>query len=192
MLLQTGYRSITDGFLQKSEQSSVAIEIVDRSALPTSTCEALARGRFFVDMDIQRLSLYWVGAEISAILGFQALDATYRVTQIQGSRDATRPPKNWAKDMLSDLLFEASIQQVTTVGIVPARLNSWWRDEYQCKTGEEMNLLRGRLRTYYDRVPKQLGFSMADPGLVKAWSNLPHIRSHKDMPLHSKIIGTPP
>lgn len=116
-----------------------------------------ADARTYICMVAQRKTIAWFGFD-------QPKDAgVVTVTQVQGRQNAPNQlPRHWPRRLFEALLASAQRSMIHTVQVRPARLQPWWPPDHDER-------LQNRLRTYYDWVPKRLGFTLASPELQQLY-----------------------
>lgn len=125
-------------------------------------------------------------AETVAWLGFTRRGGGGIVTieQLQGRRDCELLCNGWPEQMLRTFVSGLDPTQIHTVKILPARLSPWWSNN----KAENIHALRGRLITYYDRIPKRIGFdlaSVAEQTLFRSATARHGMRAAGEMPYHT-------
>lgn len=83
------------------------------------------------------------------------------IKHIQGRKNTSNMPISWPEKILTAFICALDTSQIHTLYVQPARLNRWWKNRDA--------ILRGRLRTYYDRIPNKLGFVTVPKSAVKAY-----------------------
>lgn len=111
------------------------------------------------------------------------------VRQIQGRKSCTTLPKGWAEFLLQSFVDCLDRDEIHTVRVLPAYLSIWWSG---APGVIDVHALRGRLVTYYDRIPRRLGFTLADKELIEGYltlSSMVSLDKKPTTPHHTLRLG---
>lgn len=134
----------------------------DRSQLSEEQSVHLPHRMYFESKQFLLLNL---NAYPAAWLGFvrHGRGRSVTVVQIQGKKGFTLP-KDWPKLLLQHFIASLDESRIDEVRVRPARMSLWWvpRNKY----------FSGRMRFYYDVLPKRLGFTPAQLHEQRAFLSL--------------------
>ena len=155
------------GQLPKTKNFSLQI-VGALSARCGAQCSDMDFNGFFPDTSSYLLMTK--GCRTIAWLGFSRHSTSGIVTikQIQGRKGCENLPNDWTLLLLRSFVESLDRSCIHTAKVLPARLSAWWGAD----NALNREALRGRLITYYVRVPKPPGFELADIEAQKLFLNM--------------------